>query len=168
MDLDRGSLARLDRKLLAGLGQDETYRMVRVPVTGSKWSTWKRYCESVGISTGRAIATLIDHELSGLLGDFDGGGWPLLAEQANEELSRRQTQVSRREEKVAEVEKRIRAREAHLRTREAELETRERRVELAAEIAVRPRVGETKAGRNERCPCGSGLKCKHCHGRPGR
>jgi hypothetical protein len=32
MDLDRGVLARLDRKLLAGLGQDETFHMVRVPV----------------------------------------------------------------------------------------------------------------------------------------
>ena len=39
MDLERGVLARIDRKLLAGFGQDETYRMVRVPVTASKWST---------------------------------------------------------------------------------------------------------------------------------
>lgn len=168
MDLDRGTLARLDRKLLAGLGQDETYRMVRVPATAAKWSTWKRYCESVEISMGRAVATLIDHELSGLLGDSNGGGRPLLAEQANEELSRRQTQVSRREEKVAEVEKRIRAREAHLRSREAELETRERRVELAAKNAAQPRDPVSKVGRNERCPCGSGLKYKHCHGLPGR
>jgi len=30
MNLDRGTLARLDRKLLAGLGQDEAYRTVRV------------------------------------------------------------------------------------------------------------------------------------------
>jgi hypothetical protein len=27
MDLERGVLARIDRKLLAGLGQDEAYRM---------------------------------------------------------------------------------------------------------------------------------------------
>ena len=44
MDLDRGVLARLDRKLLAALGNDETYRMVRVPATAAKWATWKRYC----------------------------------------------------------------------------------------------------------------------------
>jgi hypothetical protein len=25
-----------------------------------------------------------------------------------------------------------------------------------------------KIGRNERCPCGSGLKYKHCNGLPGR
>ena len=26
----------------------------------------------------------------------------------------------------------------------------------------------TKIGRNERCPCGSGKKFKHCHGDPAR
>ena len=45
IDLERGALARIDRKLLAGFSQDEEYRMVRVPVTPSKWSTWKRYCD---------------------------------------------------------------------------------------------------------------------------
>ncbi len=64
MDLDRGELARIDRKLLAGLGRDETYRMVRVPVPPAKWSTWKRYCDSAGISMGRAIVALIDRELA--------------------------------------------------------------------------------------------------------
>jgi hypothetical protein len=63
MDLDRGALARVDRKLLAGLGQHETYRMVRVPVAPAKWSTWRRYCDAAGISMGRAIVTLIDREL---------------------------------------------------------------------------------------------------------
>ena len=60
MDLDRGVLARVDRKLLAGLGQDERFQMVRVPVSPAKWSTWRRYCESVGVSMSRAIVTLID------------------------------------------------------------------------------------------------------------
>ena len=71
MDLDRGVLARIDRNLLAGLGQDETYRMVRVPATAAKWATWKRYCDSAGISMGRAIAALIDHELASALGDSE-------------------------------------------------------------------------------------------------
>ena len=38
-DLERGVLARIDRKLLAALDQEETYRMVRIPVTAAKWST---------------------------------------------------------------------------------------------------------------------------------
>ena len=73
MDLERGMLARIDRKLLSGLGQSETYRMVRVPVTAAKWSTWKRYCDSAGISMGRAIAAMIDRELVSVFGDSAGG-----------------------------------------------------------------------------------------------
>ena len=98
MDLERGVLARIDRKLLAGLGQDEAYRMVRVPVTASKWSTWKRYCESAGVSMGRAIVALIDRELVSVFGDHAGDDLPVLAEQADEELTGRQEQVARREE----------------------------------------------------------------------
>lgn len=49
MDLDRGTLVRIDRKLLAGLEQDEVFKMVRVPVSMAKWSMWKRYCDSAGI-----------------------------------------------------------------------------------------------------------------------
>lgn len=55
MDLNRGTLAKIDRKVLSALGRDETYQMVRVPVTEAKWSTWKRYCDAAGISMGRAI-----------------------------------------------------------------------------------------------------------------
>ncbi len=168
MDLDRGVLARIDRKLLAGLGQDETYRMVRVPVTAAKWSTWKRYCESAGVSMGRAIATLIDRELVGVFGDQTDDHPAVFAAQAEEELARRQEQVARREEKAAAVEERLRAWNDHLRRWEVELESRERRVEFAAKMVPQPKEAEAKVGRNERCPCGSGLKYKHCHGLPSR
>ena len=168
MDLDRGVLARIDRELLAGLEHDETYRMVRVPATAAKWATWKRYCDSAGISMGRAIAALIDRELASVVGDHRGAHQPVFAEQAEEELARRQEQVSRREEEVAFIEDRLREWNADLRTREVELEVREGRVEFAAKMAAQPRKAATKVGRNERCLCGSGLKYKHCHGLPGR
>ncbi len=168
MDLGRGVLARIDRKLLAGLGQDETYRMVRVPVTASKWATWKRYCDSAGISMGRAIVTLIDRELVSVFGDHTGDHLPVLAEQAQEELARRQEQVARREESASGAEERLRAWNEHLRKWETELETREQRAELTEKMSARPRTVPPKVGRNERCPCGSGLKYKHCHGLPGR
>jgi preprotein translocase subunit SecA len=106
MDLDRGVPARIDRKLLAGLGQDETFRMVRVPVTAAKWST--------------------------------------------------------------ETEERLRGWDKHLRRRESDLDSREQRAELAAALSARPEQPRIKVGRNELCPCGSGLKYKHCHGLPGR
>lgn len=168
MDLDRGALARVDRKLLAGLGEDETYRMVRVPVTAAKWSTWKRYCDSAGVSMGRAITTLIDRELVGVFGDHTAYHSPVFARRAEEELASRQEQVSRREEKAAAVEERLRAWNDRLRRWEVELESRERRVEFAAKRAAQPGEAEAKVGRNQRCPCGSGLKYKHCHGLPSR
>lgn len=66
------------------------------------------------------------------------------------------------------VEERLRAWSEHLRRWEGELEVRERRVEFALKVAAQPTEVATKVGRNERCPCGSGLKYKHCHGLPGR
>ncbi|MGA7270644.1 MAG: SEC-C metal-binding domain-containing protein [Acidimicrobiia bacterium] len=165
MDLDDGTLARIDRKLLARLQQGEMYRMVRVPVTPA---TWKRYCDSAGVSMGRAIVALIDRELVTVFGDQTDDHRPWLVEQAEDELARRQEQVGLREEKAAVVEERLRAWNAHLRRWEGELETRERRVEFAAKMAARAVEAEAKVGRNERCPCGSGLKYKHCQGLPDR
>jgi hypothetical protein len=89
MDLDRGLLARIDRKLLAGLGQDATFQMVGVPVTAAKWSTWKRYCGTAGISMGRAIMALIDRELVSVFGDSSGDDSPAFGQQAEEELASR-------------------------------------------------------------------------------
>lgn len=66
MGLDRGTLANLDRRLLAELDPDEQFQMVRRPVSAAKWSTWKRYCGAAGISMGRAIVALIDRELTNL------------------------------------------------------------------------------------------------------
>jgi hypothetical protein len=168
MDLDRGVLARIDRKLLAGLGQNETYRMARVPVTAAKWSTWKRYCDSAGISMGRALVTLIDRELFSVFGDPIGDCPPVFEKQAEEKLARRQEQVARREQDASATEERLGAWNERLRRWEGELEAREQRVELTAKMSARPREAETRVGRNQRCPCGSGLKYKHCHGLPGR
>lgn len=95
MDLDRGELARIDRKLLSGLGRDETYRMVRVPVTPAKWATWKRYCDSAGISMGRAIGALIDRELASVV-ETSGADFPVLAQRVREQLASREAEVASR------------------------------------------------------------------------
>jgi hypothetical protein len=164
--LDRGVLARIDRKLLAGLDQDETYRMVRIPVTAAKWSTWKRYCDSAGISMGRAILALIDRELISVFGDQTGNRPSVFAEQAEEELASRQTEAARREQAVAATEGRLKRWSEHLRSRGDELEAREMRIETLSKLYARPVDTLVKVGRNDRCPCGSGLKYKHCHGLP--
>lgn len=59
MGIDRGTLSRIDRKLLAGLETGEEWRMARLPVSVALWSAWKRYCSTVGISMGRGLSMLI-------------------------------------------------------------------------------------------------------------
>jgi hypothetical protein len=48
MDLDRDTLAKIDRRLLSRLGHHEGYQMVRVPVSEAMWSAWRRYCAALG------------------------------------------------------------------------------------------------------------------------
>ena len=168
MDLDRGTLARIDRKILSGLGGDEAYRTLRVPAIAAKWSTWKRYCDSVGISMGRAVTMLIDGELISVFSDVTGDEPPVFAQRATEQLSIREAKIAAREREVDADEKRMRAWGERLRRWEEELEAREQRAESALKVAAPHSTARVKFGRNERCPCGSGLKYKHCHGLAGR
>lgn len=164
MDRSRGTLARLDRWLLAGLDREERFQMVRVPMTPATWSTWKRYCNAAGISMGRAIAALIDHELASVHGDSSGGSGSWFEEQAQRRLVDREAALTKREGELAQAEDRMRRWSEHLRGWEHELEVREWRMEAATKLSTQPVQVRAKTGRNEHCPCGSGLKYKHCHG----
>jgi len=168
MDLDRGTLARIDRKLLAGLGNDETFRTLRVPATGAKWATWKRYCDAAGISMGRAVAALIAAELLSVFGEFVGDDPPILAQRANEKLAILEREFTARETQIAATEERLQDWGDRLRLREGELDAREQRVELVLKVLRQTSVANEKVGRNQRCPCGSDLKYKRCHGSSGR
>ncbi|HJQ90473.1 MAG TPA: SEC-C metal-binding domain-containing protein [Acidimicrobiia bacterium] len=163
MDLDRGALARLDRRLLAGLDRDERFQMVRVPVTPAKWSTWKRLCDTAGISMGRAIAALINHEMASVLDNSSEGAVSTLEERAQRQLVDREAALSKREGELSAAEERVRRWSEHLREKEQELEVREWRVDAVTKLSTQP-PQVAKTGRNERCPCGSGLKYKRCHG----
>ena len=168
MDMDRGALARIDRKLLAGLGDDEALRTLRVPATPAKWSTWKRYCDAAGISMGRAVAMLMDRELRSVFGEHTAGEWAMFAQQATEELENREAKIVAREDRVDTAEARIRERSEGLQRWEDELEAQELRAQFASKIASPHSTDGSKIGRNERCPCGTGLKYKRCHGLAGR
>ncbi|MEA2000706.1 MAG: SEC-C domain-containing protein [Actinomycetota bacterium] len=168
MDLDRGTLARIDRKLLAGLGDDEAYRTLRVPAIAAKWSTWKRYCDSAGVSMGRAVTMLIDRELLSVFGDVGVDDLPVFTQRATERLAIREAKIAARERQAETHEARMREWSEHLRRRENELEAREKRAEPMPTLASGHSTTRTKIGRNERCPCGSDLKYKHCHGLAGR
>jgi hypothetical protein len=80
MDLDRETLGVIDRRMLAGLGHDERYWMVRVPVSEAVWSMWQRYCQAVGASMGRGIAGLVAHELGVVIDPDTAGGSVYAAE----------------------------------------------------------------------------------------
>jgi len=141
--MDRATLARVDRKLASGLGHDESYRMVRVPVSDAMWSTWRRYCEGLGIPMGRAVAELIQSELRSVLGDADAS--PLLA-RMSQDLDERVALLDAREREIDDWEKTLSAM-------------------TRATIITRPFAPSVRrVGRNEPCPCRSGLKYKRCHG----
>lgn len=166
MGLNRGVLARVDRRLLAGLGQDETWRMVRVPTTPAMWSTWRRYCDTAGVSMGRALAALIGHELAGVVDDTDPNDLPVASARFGEEVARREAEFTRREQEMQAAEARLRSWEAELHRRERALEARERRAASRADSPILPEQSWGRVGRNEPCPCGSGRKYKRCHGAP--
>ncbi len=168
MDLNRGTLARIDRKVVAGLGHEEVYRSVRVSATEATWSTWKRYCDAAGISMGRAIMALISYELRSVIAEPVGDGGPVFAALAEQRLLSREAQLAARERAVEAAEERLSEWTKRLRAREGELRKLEQQVHEASGQVVRTTEPRSKVGRNERCPCQSGLKYKHCHGLNGR
>ena len=136
MEPDRGARANFDRRLMAGLGRDERFQMVRVPVSPAKWSTWKRYCAATGISMGRAIIALIDRELASVA-ETSVDDSPVLAQLAREQLASREAELGVRERDIEAVEERYHSRSEQLRRWEAELQTLAQRVEhLVPAIAI--------------------------------
>lgn len=153
MDLDRGVLTRIDRRLLAILDHDDGCQMVRVPVSRAMWSTWRRYCAALEVSMGRGIAALIAHELVSVVRSND-----IPASVFNAEIDRR---LAARAESIDARERRLEDRERVLAVLEQRLRTMTRQIRNAQT----PSAANSKIGRNERCHCGSGIKYKRCHGR---
>ena len=147
MALDRGTLAKTDRKVFAELGHNVATQTVKVPVSDAMWSTWRRYCEAIGLTMGEGIAGLIDQELGALVSEDEPHGTIFAAE-----LERRLVATS---EALDIRERRLDEREQSLRESERLLQARTRPLELPS----RPSIG-----RNDPCPCGSGYKYKRCHG----
>ena len=158
MALDRGTLAKIDRRVFAELAHTTGVQAVKVPVSDAVWSTWRRYCEAIGLSMGEGVAGLIAHELETVVGHEDGAR-DVFAERAARQVEERASQLDAREQKLDSRAERLQTKEAHLTAWEQRIRTQ--RTSGAPARAV------TKVGRNERCPCGSGLKCKHCHGLAG-
>jgi hypothetical protein len=159
MALDRGRLAKIDRRVFAELNHTDGVQAVKVPVSDAVWSTWHRYCESMGLSMGEGVAGLIVDELETVV-DVEGSRTAVFAEQLTRLTVERGTQLEARQKELdtrAEV----------LKGKEARLAEWDRRLRTPRPAGNCMHVG-AKVGRNDRCPCGSGLKYKHCHGLPGR
>jgi hypothetical protein len=96
MNLDRGTLATIDRRLLSAMDHQTRVQLVKVPVSEAVWSTWRRYCDTAGVTMGRGIAVLIHHELTSVIDeDF---------EHLREVLASREAQLAVREAKLDERE----------------------------------------------------------------
>jgi hypothetical protein len=147
MALDRGTLAKIDRKVFAEFGHTVATQTVKVPLSDAMWSTWRRYCEAIGLTMGEGIAGLIDYELGTLVSEDEPPG-----EVFAPELQRR---LVARSEALDTRERRLDEREQSLRASERLLRARTRPLELPSRSSV---------GRNDPCPCGSGYKYKRCHG----
>lgn len=147
MALDRGALAKIDRQVLAELDHGEGVQLVKVPLSEAVWSTWRRYCQAAGLTMGAGIAGLITHELGALVDSSDRPGAAF-----GDELQR---QLLARSEALDDRERRLDEREESLKSLERLLRARTRPLELP---------GTASIGRNDPCPCGSGLKYKRCHG----
>lgn len=159
MALDRGRLAKIDRKVFGELDHADGVQAVKVPVSDAVWSTWRRYCETMGLSMGDGVAGLILNELKTVVG-VDGARAAAFAEEIARQAEEGASQLDTRQRELDVRAQELRRIEEHLRAWEQRLR--------------KPRAtgGRTqtsaKVGRNERCPCCSGLKYKQCHGLPGR
>jgi len=156
MTLDRGILAKIDRRIFSGFDRAEGVQLVKVPVSDAVWSTWRRYCDVVGVTMGQGVAGLVVHELGTVLGR-DGDDGSVFGAEMERRLAARIKGHDVRERRLNDRERSLSAFQQRLRTEE-------RRIRAARS----PLDSASKVGRNERCPCGSGLKYKYCHGLTGR
>ncbi len=156
MTLDRGTLAKIDRRLFSELDLTNRIQLVKVRVSDAVWSTWRRYCDVVGVTMGQGIAGLVAHELGTVVGR-DGEDGSVFGVEMERRLATRVEDLDARERRLDDQERTLRATQRRLRTEE-------RLIRMTQSLLA----SASKVGRNERCPCGSGLKYKHCHGLAGR
>jgi uncharacterized protein YecA (UPF0149 family) len=151
MALDRGTLARIDRRVFTELNHSDGVQVVKVPVSDAVWSSWRRYCDVLDITMGQAVAGLISHELATVVDEAPESVFDIqrASQERADRLDARERQLDDKAAQLRRVEDLVRERETRLRRKSA------------AASGARTVV---KVGRNEPCLCGSGFKHKRCHG----
>jgi hypothetical protein len=106
MALDRGKLAKIDRRVFAEVDHGEGLQMVKIPLSDAAWSTWHRYCDVLGLTMGEGIAGLVDSELTAVVEDEGvDGSCAVFAIRADEQLAAREARIVRRERDLRAVER---------------------------------------------------------------
>ncbi len=157
-DLGGGRLARIDQRIFAALERGDGVRVVKVPVSLTVWSTWRRYCEAMDLTVGEAVARLIVAELETVIDDTGVTAGEVAAELADK-AAERAARLDARDEELKARARRLKWKEDHLSSWGP--------VRHSAPATTTHARYAVKVGRNERCPCGSGDKFKYCHGRTG-
>jgi hypothetical protein len=113
MTLSRGTLAKVDAKLRSEMAHEEEIHLVKVPASEAVWSTWRRYCDAVGVPMGRGLAILMHQELASVVDeDLEG-----LAER----LAEREAAIADHESELTEAQESVRGREVEVGMRERRL-----------------------------------------------
>jgi len=74
MSLDRRILTKIDRCIFSEFDRADSVQLAKIPVSDVVWSTWRRYCDVVGVTMGQGIAGLVVRELGTVVGsDADAG-----------------------------------------------------------------------------------------------
>ena len=164
MTLGKRTLSGIDRKISAELDSQERFRMARVPIDDRRWSIWNRYCQAAGVSMGRGIAALIEQELAAFAtGTSKEDARDAIPVDAEDNLAAHQAAVAEIEERLVLEARRLQQWERQLEYRRDEL----LRMELRLRSPAPPPQSTPQplnVGRNDPCPCGSGVKYKRCHG----
>ena len=153
--MKRQTLIKIDKQILSQMDHGEGVQLVKVPVSEAVWSTWRRYCDAVGISMGRALAILLQQELASVVDQDLEREAELLADRARR-LNEREAALDDRERNLEQKETRISPSVLRVRAVGPELKPYPLQPASAGVVA--------RVGRNDLCPCGSGLKYKRCHG----
>lgn len=191
MTLNRQILRNVDDRLRSELDRDKGEWMVKVPVSNATRAVWRRYCDTVGVHMGEALAILLHHELASVA-DVDLETVRDRLEQREAEIEKRTAALDDREGEIGRRERELdfkassRTREERrlgdrseeldaweegLEERNHDLDEREDNV-ATAEKHVTEQLkllrslatrSQPKLGRNELCWCGSKKKYKNCH-----
>ena len=165
MTLDKRTLSSIDRKIGAELDSQERFRMVRVPIDDRGGRSGTGTARQLASRWDEVSPSLIEQELAavatGTSKEVARDAIPVEAER-----TLRPNRPPSPKSKSASLLKRDDSRqwERQLEYRRDEL----RRLELRLRSPAPPPQSTSprrNVGRNDPCPCGSGVKYKRCHGR---